>query len=86
MAHFIVDKDSKEWKSPKVFALKILRTMQSNLVDDFELHAYGRRNVRFAEEIALMLHRWMHVIDIETGFTDMPDKRNTDCYIIVFFK
>ena len=62
--------------------------MNSNLVDEFELHAYGKQNVRLAEEVCLMLHKWMHVLDIESGFTDMPNKQKdcANCYLVVFFK
>lgn len=82
MSHFVVN-FNKEWKSSKYFALDMMRVMRCNLSDNYQLHAYGKINVRLCEEISLLMHRWMQIINIETGFTKA---NHTDCYMVIFFK
>ena len=64
--------------------------MRSNLASDYQMHAYGTKNVRLCEQISLLLSRWMYVTSIETGVASHDltkiKKGKDDCFMIVFFR
>ena len=68
LSRFVIHRD-RNWTSSKHFALGIIKEMRGNLVDQLELHAYGKNNVRLSEDVSFLLQKWIQVLDIETGFT-----------------
>ena len=59
---------------------KILHRMLHRLSENFEIHAYGKKQVLNAEKLSLSLYRWIEVVNIKTGY------EFGDTYMIVEFK
>ena len=79
MSSFVLRTDKK---TAKDYARMIFKTMKENLADRYELQAYGRPNVRLCNEFCRILHRWIELESVETGYIDNA----TDSYIVVYFK
>ena len=80
----IVLDHKKDFETSNRFALGVLRKMKENLVDEYQLHAYGRKNVLLCEEVSKILNKWMQVTDVETGCTEVND--TLGCYMIIYFR
>ena len=57
-------------RSPKYHARKIIKVMRMNLVDRYEVHAYGKEDVKECEQVIRLLSRWINVKHLETGYID----------------
>ena len=79
LSSFVVRSDKK---SANDYARQIFKRMKENLADRYEVQAYGRLNVRLCNEVLRILHRWIELESVETGYID----NKTDSYIVVYFK
>ena len=59
---------------------RILTNLINEMVEHFELHAYGRLEIEAAEKISEKLNRWIEVDDIETG------EKFGDKYMVITFR
>ena len=79
LSSFVVQADKK---SANDYARQVFKRLKENLADRYEVQAYGRPNVRLCNEVLRILHRWIELESVETGFID----NKTDSYIVVYFK